>query len=513
MITQTLPLWFLTHLVGNSLCPPRLIVPPNTLHSPMSFVLSGDTSYNGDHDDEFYRGVRSVDIVLGAGNTGGCGVHWGVSQATFLRDMVIDLGPDGQYGVFDENGSGGFGSDLTIIGGQTGLQVGNQQFTCKILPRRIVPLQTPRSQAPSHSHAPHNIGAGINVNITGSKTSCVNQIWNWVSAFQGLALSNCPIGIQLCGNNDGGLLLLDSSATNVPLVLQTVGAQHIFIERFTATNVTMVSSTGLPGLPGGMLQIPGWRQGPLYTNSNSPDPSTSSKVPLTRPDAPLTRRPRPTFDADTTPPVSALSFGAVPDGKTDCTAALQRALAAPGSPAVFLPYGYYLISSTLTLPPGAALVGELGSVLLANASAFLDGANPRPLISVPAASTGVRLVDLLFSSTAADAPGLIFLAWSAPSDAPSGLWDVSWRLYNAASDLMVVSGEGAGVYFEEGWGWVADHDIETGQMITVKNPRGLTIAGTGSGQSFLYATAMEVRRGGARVVCVCVYVCVQWARN
>ena len=110
VVKSTLTLFFMTHMVGNSLCPPRLVVPPATLRAPMSFVLSGDTSYNGDHDDEFYRGVRHVDIVLGAGNTGGCGVHWAVSQATFLRDMVIDLGPDGQYGIFDENGSGGFAS-------------------------------------------------------------------------------------------------------------------------------------------------------------------------------------------------------------------------------------------------------------------------------------------------------------------------------------------------------------------------------------------------------------------
>lgn len=470
VITSTLTLWFLTHMVGNSLCPPRLIVPPNTLHSPMSFVIAGDTSYQGDHDDEFYRGVRHIDIVMGAGNTGGCGVHWGVSQATFLRDMVIDLGPDGQYGIFDENGSGGFASDLTITGGQTGLQVGNQQWTW------------------------------VNIAISGSRTSCINQIWNWVSAFHGLEISDCPIGIQLCGSNDGGLLLLDSSATNIPLVLQTVGAQHIFLERFTATNTTMIASTGLPGLPGGTLTVPGWRQGPLYTGGGSTlDPSTASKVPLTRPDAPLPRRARPTFDGTnatasataTPPPVCILSYGGcVGNGVVDCTAALVSALATPGSPPVFFPFGTYLLSSTVTLPAGAALVGELGSVLMAlgNASAFSDATHPSPLLLVPPTSTGVQLVDLLFSLTG-EAPGLVFLDWQAPGDAPSGLWDVSWRLYYGASDLMVVQGPGAGVYMEEGWGWVADHDVNTGQTITVKNPRGMTV--TGTGETFLIATAME----------------------
>lgn len=276
---------------------------------------------------------------------------------------------------------------------------------------------------------------------------------NWVSAYQGLTLADCPIGIQLAGNAAGGILLLDSSATNVPLVFQTTGSKHLFIERFTGVNVTMVASSGLNC--GGSCTVPGWRQGPSYTNGGSLDPGTSGPVALTRPDAPLERRARPTFDDAPTAPVNALTFGAVGDGKTDCTAALQRALAAPGSPPVFLPYGSYLVRSTITMPAGGALVGELGSVLLADATspAFANADAPTPLLSVPAGATGVRLVDLLFSATG-DAPGLVYLDWRAPPTAPSGLWDVSWRLYHAASDLFVVAGPGAGVYFEEGWGCV-----------------------------------------------------------
>jgi len=111
----------------------------------------------------------------------------------------------------------------------------------------------------------------------------------------------------------------------------------------------------------------------------------------------------------------------------DDTAALQAALNASGAPAVFLPFGTYLVSKTLTMAAGGALVGELGSVLLAQggAAAWADAANPQPLLLVPAAATGVRLVDLLFS-VSGDVPGCVLLDWRAPSAAPSGLWDVSW---------------------------------------------------------------------------------------
>jgi hypothetical protein len=332
----------------------------------------------------------------------------------------------------------------------------------------------------------------VNLNVTGSRMSCVNQIWNWLSSFQGLSVANCPIGIQFCGGSDGSMLLLDSVASNVPLVFQATGNVHIFLERFTAVNVTTIVSTGLAGKPGGTVVVPAWRQGPAYASGGALQPGTIGALPLTRADAPLDRRARPTFDADALPPVNVQAYGAKGDGVTDDTAALRAALAVTGAPAVFLPFGYYLISDTLTLPPGGALVGELGSVLVAKggAAAFSDAANPKPLLLVPAASTGVRLVDLLLS-TSGDVPGCVMLSWQAPSTAPSGLWDVSWRLYNTASDLFVVSGAGAGVYFEEGWGWVADHDIESGQSLTVKNPRGMTITGTGAGTSFLYGTAME----------------------
>ena len=394
VITQTLVLWFYTHLIGNYKCPPRLLVPAGTFPGGQTFVLSGDTSYDGDHDDEFYRGIANIDIVFGANNGGGGGIHWAVSQATFLRNMVLDGSASGKFGVFDENGSGGFGSDLTVIGFDNGFSVGNQQWTW------------------------------LNINITGSRQSCVNQIWNWLSAFQGLSVANCPIGIQFCGTSDGSVLLIDSQATNVPLVFQATGNVHIFLERFTANNVNTIVSTGLAGKPGGTVVVPAWRQGPSYASGGAPQPGANGALPLTRADAPLERRARPTFDGDALPPVNAQAYGAKGDGVTDDTAALRAALAVAGAPAVFLPFGTYLVSDTLTVPPGGALVGELGSVLVAKggAAAFSDATNPQPLLLVPAASTGVRLVDLLLSASG-DVPGCVMLSWQAPSTAPAGLWD------------------------------------------------------------------------------------------
>ena len=98
----------------------------------------------------------------------------------------------------------------------------------------------------------------------------------------------------------------------------------------------------------------------------------------------------------------------------------------------------------------------------------------------------MRLADLLFSTDGDDAPGCIFLDWSASSAA--GLWDVHWRVESTAHTLMRVNA-GAGGYFENSWGWVADHDIDSGAQISVHNPNGFLIASTQP--SWFYATAAE----------------------
>jgi len=422
LISQTLPLWFYTHMVGNYKCPPTLFLKNGTFpNKGMNWVLSGDTSYDGDHDGEFYRSVSFLNIVIGAGNAGGCGIHWAESQATWIRNVTIDLGEDGNIGIFDENGSGGFASDLTILGGQTGLSVGNQQWTW------------------------------LNVKIDGSKVACINHIWNWVSTWQGLELRNCPVGMSFTGDAVGSTLILDATAINVSTLLKTTPSTHVLLERLTLTNVETVVSGGATPFPGGggsTLTVPAWGQGPWYKDGIL-QPSTSGPLPLTRPNSPLERRPRPTFDAQGSTIVNVYSKGAKGDGVTDDTAAIQSALAAPGG-VVFLPCGTYLISDTLNIQSGGAIIGELNSILLANAASpvFSDAENPAPLLRSPPAPATASIVDVMFS-TSGDAPGCILLNWLSSSSA-GGLWDVEWRMYHGASDLLIVEGPGSGVYFEEG---------------------------------------------------------------
>ena len=63
------------------------------------------------------------------------GLHWQVAQATSLTNVYISASTasgagNTQMGIFAENGSGGFMSDVDIIGGQYGI--------CKLLPMTFV---------------------------------------------------------------------------------------------------------------------------------------------------------------------------------------------------------------------------------------------------------------------------------------------------------------------------------------------------------------------------------------
>lgn len=194
-------------------------------------------------------------------------MHWAQSQATYIRNVTIDVG-DGDTGIFGENGSGGFIGDITVIGGNTGLEFGNQQWTFRGL------------------------------TVVASRVQCLNLFWNWAFAFVGLNLTGCPVGIQFTGGAAGSLMLLDSSATNVDTVVTTdfpASVPGILIERLALNNVTTVT-TGLPGVPNGSGRVVAWRQGPQFV-AGALQPGNQGTITLTRPDAPMAARARPTFGA------------------------------------------------------------------------------------------------------------------------------------------------------------------------------------------------------------------------
>ena len=55
---------------------------------------SADADVNdegGDHDNEFYREISHIDLTIGTNNADATGIHWAVSQATSIQDVVINV--------------------------------------------------------------------------------------------------------------------------------------------------------------------------------------------------------------------------------------------------------------------------------------------------------------------------------------------------------------------------------------------------------------------------------------
>lgn len=91
LISKTLPLYFYTYLVGNFRCMPTLLVASGAFPHG-GYVVDSDIDDNGEHDDEFYRGLMHVRIQNQGNNSKATMLHWAQSQATTIRDVVIEAG-------------------------------------------------------------------------------------------------------------------------------------------------------------------------------------------------------------------------------------------------------------------------------------------------------------------------------------------------------------------------------------------------------------------------------------
>jgi glucan 1,3-beta-glucosidase len=63
-------------------------------------------------------------------------IHWPTAQATSLQNIEFRLSSASgtqHEGLFIEDGSGGFVTDLVFYGGNIGADIGNQQFTMRNL--------------------------------------------------------------------------------------------------------------------------------------------------------------------------------------------------------------------------------------------------------------------------------------------------------------------------------------------------------------------------------------------
>ena len=482
------------------------------------------------NQNNFYRQIRNFVIDLTSmPATAGAGIHWQVAQATSLQNIEFNMvqGNSGnkQQGIFMDNGSGGWMSDLVFNGGNYGMFLGNQQFTTR------------------------------NLTFNNCNTA-VFMNWNWLWNLKSLSVNNCGIGIDM-----------SNSPTN-----QTVGSVVVQDSKFVATPkgiVTAYSKTGNVPVTGGTLvidncdftgstaavsdsknntildggsKVASWAQGNGYTTGTTGNASGStctsaaasasstqiqgSLTPLTKPASLLSNgnifeRSKPQYE--TVPAssfVSVKSAGAKGDGTTDDTAAIQKVFtSAQAGQIVYFDHGAYVVTSTVKVPSNIKITGEIWPLILASGTAFSSQSSPQPVFQVgqPGDTGAVEMSDLVFETKGA-APGAIMVEWNvaSTSQGSSGMWDVHMRIggtsgtnlqsntcaknpnsthaVNPACEgafLLLHVTKQASIYLENNWFWVADHELDLADhnQIDIYNGRGVLIES--QGPVWMYGTSSE----------------------
>lgn len=521
MVSEPIVQFYITQLVGDAVTLPTLKAMPN--FEGMAVIDADPYNYEDGsnwyiNQNNFFRQIRNFNIDLtGLDQSKGAGIHWQVAQATSLQNIHFNMVQGGdaanqQKGIFMDNGSGGFMSDLSFTGGGIGMFIGNQQFTTR--------------------------------NLTFSKcNTAIYMNWNWVWTLKDVNIDSCGLGLDLSTGGPGAqtvgsALFLDSTITNTP-----IGVNSSYATTQTGTNGTLIienvdmssgvdiaikdASSGATILPGNQ-KVANFVQGNSVSGGTAVKAVQAAQSAVTKPDSLLSNgrvftRSKPQYE--TVPAanfVSVKSAGAKGDGQTDDTAAIQKAMdSLTADQILYFDHGAYIVTDTVKVPKDIKITGEIWPLIMAKGANFANSEAPRPVFQVgqPGDTGAVEMTDLMFE-TAGPAPGAIMIEWNlkASSQGAAGMWDVHNRIGGSAGTellvgqcakqngtthdansacagafmMMHVTSSASDVYLENTWFWVADHDLEptaNSAQIDIYNGRGVLIES--QGPVWLYGTSSE----------------------
>ncbi|KAJ9605855.1 hypothetical protein H2200_009704 [Cladophialophora chaetospira] len=264
---------YYTQFIGDATDLPTILALPSfeglAVLDTDPYIPGGNGAQWYTNQNNFYRQMRNliVDISQMPENIG-AGIHWQVAQATSLQNIVFNMRPKSptnkQQGIFMDNGSGGFMSDLTFNGGNYGMFLGNQQFTTR------------------------------NLIFNGCSTA-IFMNWNWLWTLKSVNVNNCDVGVDMSiladGVNQtvGSLILLDSVMSNTPIGIKTSynssstpptsGTLAIQNVDFTGTQNAIVGADGVTPLLAGGQVVSAWGQGDTYSPAGSPSGQPAKRQP------------------------------------------------------------------------------------------------------------------------------------------------------------------------------------------------------------------------------------------
>jgi glucan 1,3-beta-glucosidase len=259
VVSKPITQYYYTQIVGDAVELPVIKASPK--FAGMAVIDSDPYEDNGDNwftnQNNFFRAIRNLVIDLRSMPPSvGAGIHWQVGQATSLQNIRFEMIKGGgqankQQGIFMDNGSGGFMSDLTFNGGNYGMFLGNQQFTTRNL-------------------------------VFNDCQTAIYMNWNWAWTFKSVKINNCEVGLNMSTSPSnqtvGSVLMLDSKLTNTPTGIVTawtqksipVGGGDLILDNvdFSGSKVAVAGYDGKTILTGGSV-VENWVQGNTYTPSKT----------------------------------------------------------------------------------------------------------------------------------------------------------------------------------------------------------------------------------------------------
>ncbi|KAJ3396013.1 hypothetical protein HDU92_004316 [Lobulomyces angularis] len=510
IVSSPIIMYYYTQLVGEYHNRPILKAAPS--FSGMAIIDSNVYIPGGNgaqwyiNQNNFFRQVRNFVFDTTATPitaTTTC-IHWQVAQATSLTYLAFKMSTDpatGHQGIWMENGSGGFMSELVFNGGKFAMWMGNQQFTVRDV--QISNAQT-----------------GIYLN------------WGWQWSFQKLTISNSKIGIDMTSGGSSGqqvasLTVLDSDFNSVEKAILTVksstslyaGAGTLILDNVKVSNVAViVQGESAPILKGSASStVSAWSIGRDVNGAYTEGTYTSPRSQLLLDSqGNFFTRSRPQYNNyEKSQFINVKDFGVRGDGKTDDSKLINELLTTYAHCKIlFFPMGSYVIKSTVFVPVGSRIVGETWSLIQPTGLFFSDPSNPQPAFKIGnSGDTGlIELSDLMFSPLGQTA-GAILVEWNVgqSSQGSAAMWDCHFRVGGSIDSQMnskncpkggPVECFGAfmllhltkksSAYLENIWGWTADHDLDVfaQTQIDIYSGRGILIESE-NGPVWLYGTSSE----------------------
>lgn len=516
-VSKPIQMYYYTQLIGDANNRPVLAADP--AFAGMA-VLDADPYHdNGTNwwtnQNNFFRQVRNFEIDLTAmPETLGAGVHWQVAQATSLQNMKFTMKPKSannkQTGIFMDNGSGGWASDLEFEGGMIGAFLGSQQFTMR------------------------------NLKFSGQQTA-IYMNWDWGWTFSNISIDGCDVGMDMAANPNnqsvGSVVFSDSKISNTPVGVNTSWAMemvpasggNIILDNVDMTTGVQhpVQRAGTDLLAATSSVIKSWATGDGYNYDGSSPlkvqravgdiPSPTKAKSLLDSNGNVFGRSKPQYeDVPASQFKSAKSYGCKGDGETDDTQCVQDFLnSIQAGEIAYFDHGAYIVSKTVKVPKTIKIVGEIWSLLVA--TGFSDPNKPTPVFQIgqPGDVGAVEISDIIFETKGPNG-GAIMIEWNLASDqGKSGMWDSHVRIGGSLGTeldsincpktqganpkkecqgvfLMFHATESAkGVYCENTWFWVADHDLDTNSptQISIYSGRGVLVESPGP--THFWGTASE----------------------